>query len=91
MSCPLGSLRTAKKVQLHHGDLAAFVKFEIRDFKHWRSFSWPRSSARQLNTVPFQISTLEFSPSLEIASVILNSNSKQVVDEHRRTPLLRWG
>jgi len=30
-------------------------------------------------TVPFQISTLEFSPSLEIASVILNSNSKQVV------------
>ena len=30
-------------------------------------------------TVPFQISTLEFSPALEIASVILNSNSKQVV------------
>ena len=30
-------------------------------------------------TVPFQISSLEFSPSLEIASVILNSNSKQVV------------
>ena len=30
-------------------------------------------------TVPFQISTLEFSPSLEIASVILNSNSKQVI------------
>ena len=30
-------------------------------------------------TVPFQISTLEFSPTLEIASVILNSNSKQVV------------
>jgi hypothetical protein len=30
-------------------------------------------------TVPFQISTLEFSPSLEIGSVILNSNSKQVV------------
>ena len=30
-------------------------------------------------TVPFQIGTLEFSPSLEIASVILNSNSKQVV------------
>jgi hypothetical protein len=30
-------------------------------------------------TVPFQITTLEFSPSLEIASVILNSNSKQVV------------
>src|SRR5882724_2016725 len=30
-------------------------------------------------TVPCQISTLEFSPSLEIASVILNSNSKQVV------------
>ncbi len=30
-------------------------------------------------TVPFQISTLEFAPSLEIASVILNSNSKQVV------------
>src|SRR6266513_3106008 len=30
-------------------------------------------------TVPFQIGTLEFSPSLEIASVILNSNSKQVI------------
>jgi hypothetical protein len=30
-------------------------------------------------TVPFQISSLEFSPSLEIGSVILNSNSKQVV------------
>jgi hypothetical protein len=30
-------------------------------------------------TVPFQISTLEFSPSFETASVILNSNSKQVV------------
>jgi hypothetical protein len=30
-------------------------------------------------TVPFQISSLEFSPSLEIASVILNSNSKQVI------------
>ena len=30
-------------------------------------------------TVPFQISTLEFSPSLEIGSVILNSNSKQVI------------
>jgi Flp pilus assembly protein TadD len=29
-------------------------------------------------TVPFQITTLEFAPSLEIASVILNSNSKQV-------------
>jgi Flp pilus assembly protein TadD len=29
-------------------------------------------------TVPFQITTLEFAPSLEIASVILNSNSKHV-------------
>ena len=29
-------------------------------------------------TVPFEITTLEFSPSLEIASVVLNSNSKQV-------------
>jgi tetratricopeptide (TPR) repeat protein len=34
--------------------------------------------ASVLITVPFQISTLEFAPSLEIASVILNSNSKQV-------------
>jgi hypothetical protein len=34
--------------------------------------------ASVLITVPFQITTLEFSPSLEIASVILNSNSKQV-------------
>ena len=30
-------------------------------------------------TVPFQISTLEFSPTLEIGSLTLNSNSKQVV------------
>jgi tetratricopeptide (TPR) repeat protein len=30
-------------------------------------------------TVPFQINTLEFSPTLEIGSVTLNSNSKQVV------------
>ena len=29
-------------------------------------------------TVPFQIATIEFSPSLEIAAVLLNSNSKQV-------------
>jgi len=34
--------------------------------------------AAVLVTVPFQITTLEFAPSLEIASVILNSNSKQV-------------
>src|SRR5207249_6933852 len=30
-------------------------------------------------TVPFQITTIEFSPSLEIASVVLNSNSKQAI------------
>src|SRR6266513_5538933 len=30
-------------------------------------------------TVPFQISTLEFSPSMEIVSLILHSNSKQVI------------
>jgi tetratricopeptide (TPR) repeat protein len=35
--------------------------------------------ASVLITVPFQISTLEFSPTLEIGSVTLNSNSKQVV------------
>jgi hypothetical protein len=29
-------------------------------------------------TVPCQITTIEFGPSLEIASVVLNSNSKQV-------------
>jgi tetratricopeptide (TPR) repeat protein len=34
--------------------------------------------ASVLVTVPFQITTLEFAPSLEIASVILNSSSKQV-------------
>jgi hypothetical protein len=34
--------------------------------------------ASVLITVPFQVTTLEFAPSLEIASVILNSNSKQV-------------
>ncbi len=37
----------------------------------------PQGRASVFITVPFQISTLEFSPSLEIASVILNSNSKQ--------------
>jgi hypothetical protein len=30
-------------------------------------------------TVPFQITTIEFSPSLEIAAVVLNSNSQQVL------------
>ena len=39
----------------------------------------PQGRASVFITVPFQISTLEFSPSLEIASVILNSNSKQVI------------
>ena len=39
----------------------------------------PQGRAAVFITVPFQISTLEFSPSLEIASVILNSNSKQVI------------
>jgi hypothetical protein len=39
----------------------------------------PQGRASVFVTVPFQISTLEFSPSLEIASVILNSNSKQVI------------
>jgi tetratricopeptide (TPR) repeat protein len=31
-----------------------------------------------LVTAPFQIATVEFSPSFEIASIVLNSNSKQV-------------
>ena len=41
----------------------------------------PSSQGRAsvLITVPFQISTLEFSPTLEIGSVMLNSTSKQVV------------
>jgi tetratricopeptide (TPR) repeat protein len=39
----------------------------------------PQGRASVFVTVPFQISTLEFSPSLEIGSVTLNSNSKQVV------------
>jgi hypothetical protein len=30
-------------------------------------------------TVPFQVTSVEFSPSLEIGSVVLNSNSKQVL------------
>jgi hypothetical protein len=34
--------------------------------------------AAVLVTVPFQITTIEFSPSLEIAAVVLNSASKQV-------------
>jgi tetratricopeptide (TPR) repeat protein len=39
----------------------------------------PQGRASVFITIPFQISSLEFSPSLEIASVILNSNSKQVI------------
>jgi Flp pilus assembly protein TadD len=39
----------------------------------------PQGRASVFVTVPFQISTLEFSPTLEIGSVMLNSNSKQVV------------
>jgi len=39
----------------------------------------PQGRASVFVTVPFQISTLEFSPTLEIGSVTLNSNSKQVV------------
>ena len=39
----------------------------------------PQGRASVSITIPFQISSLEFSPSLEIASVILNSNSKQVI------------
>ena len=30
-------------------------------------------------TAPFQIATVEFSPSFEIASIVLNSSSKQVL------------
>jgi hypothetical protein len=30
-------------------------------------------------TVPFQMTTIDFSPSLEIASVVLNSNSNEVL------------
>jgi hypothetical protein len=39
----------------------------------------PQGRASVFITVPFQISTLEFSPTLEIGSVTLSSNSKQVV------------
>jgi hypothetical protein len=39
----------------------------------------PQGRASVFVTIPFQISSLEFSPSLEIASIILNSNSKQVI------------
>jgi tetratricopeptide (TPR) repeat protein len=39
----------------------------------------PQGRASVFVTVPFQISTLEFSPTLEIGSVTLNSNSKQVI------------
>jgi hypothetical protein len=39
----------------------------------------PQGRASVSITIPCQISTLEFSPSLEIASVILNFNSKQVI------------
>jgi hypothetical protein len=36
-------------------------------------------SASVLVTAPFQITTVEFSPAFEIASIALNSNSKQVL------------
>ena len=39
----------------------------------------PQGRASVFITVPFQISTLEFSPTLEIGSVTLSSNSKQVI------------
>jgi len=39
----------------------------------------PQARASDFITVPFQISTLEFSPTLEIGSVTLSSNSKQVI------------
>jgi hypothetical protein len=39
----------------------------------------PQGRASVLISLPFQISSLEFSPTLEIGSVTLNSNSKQVV------------
>jgi len=39
----------------------------------------PQGRAFVFITVPFQISTLEFSPTLEIGSVTLSSNSKQVI------------
>src|SRR6266550_486717 len=55
MSCPSGSLRSAKKVELHHGDVAALAKLQIRDFKHWRWFGWARSGARQLHENLFGI------------------------------------
>jgi hypothetical protein len=38
-----------------------------------------RGQAAVFVTVPCQITTIEFSPLLEIASVVLNSNSKQVL------------
>ena len=37
-----------------------------------------QGQASVMLTAPFQIATVEFSPSFEIASIILNSNSKQV-------------
>src|SRR5439155_818593 len=37
-----------------------------------------QAKASVLVTVPFEINTIEFSPSFEIASVVLDSNSKQV-------------
>ncbi|PYL59020.1 MAG: hypothetical protein DMF30_00765 [Verrucomicrobia bacterium] len=37
-----------------------------------------QGQASVLVTAPFQIATIEFSPSFEIASLVLNSSSKQV-------------
>lgn len=37
-----------------------------------------QGQASVLVTAPFQIGTVEFSPSFEIAAIVLNSNSKQV-------------
>ena len=34
----LCALRPAKKIELHHGDVATLVELKIRDFEHGRAF-----------------------------------------------------
>jgi len=49
-------LRTVtEQIQLHHGYVTAFTELQIRNFKHWRSFRWAWSGARQLNENLFGI------------------------------------
>lgn len=81
----LGTIRMVPSQQQRStpGGLPSFVVAGLQVVSNSETAPVQLTPSRQgrasvLITVPFQITTLEFAPSLEIASVILNSNSKQV-------------